>query len=229
VPKFLLSSIGRKLIAAITGLGLLGFLLGHLAGNLQMFIGQDAVNAYAVTLKDLGPILLAMRAGILAFALVHIVLTLKIAAENKAARPEAYAAGGRVQSRASTRSMTLTGLVLIAFVLYHLAHFTWGLTHPEHSQLLDATGRHDVYSMVVMGFQQPLIAGLYVVAMVLLGLHLAHAGSSVFQTLGFKHARTCAVMSRVGPVLGVLLAAGYISIPLGVWFGIIALPAGVTP
>jgi len=229
VPKFLLSSIGRKLIAAITGLGLLGFLLGHLAGNLQMFVGQDAVNAYAVALKNLGPILLVLRGGILAMALLHIVITLKIALENKAARPEAYAASGRVQSRAATRSMTLTGLVLLAFVLYHLAHFTWGLTHPEHAELHDAMGRHDVYSMVVMGFQQPLVAGLYVVAMVLLGLHLAHAGSSVFQTLGFKDARTCAVMSRLGPALGIVLAAGYISIPLGVWSGIIALPPGVMP
>lgn len=229
MPTFLQSSIGRKLVAAITGIGLLGFLLGHLAGNLQMFIGQDAVNPYAAGLHDLGPLLWALRLGILAFALVHVVVTLKLAAENRAARPQAYAASGRVQSKTATRSMTLTGLLLLAFVLYHLAHFTWGLTHPEHAALRDALGRHDVYSMVVLGFQQPLLAGLYVVAMLLLGLHLAHAGSSVFQTFGLSSASENAFLRAVGPLLGTVLAAGYISIPLGVWFGVVALPPGVAP
>jgi len=222
------SSIGRKLVVALTGLGLVGFLLGHLLGNLQIFGGPEPLNAYAQTLRNLGPALWVVRLGLLAVAAVHVVVALQLAAENRAARGGRYEVERRLAASAGSRSMLLTGLVVVAFVLYHLAHYTWQVVHPEFAGRLDAAGRHDVYSMVVGSFQQPLIAGLYALAVVLLGLHLSHGVSSVFQTLGFRHPRYEQALARVGPAFGALVAAGYLSIPLAVQAGIVALPPGVT-
>jgi succinate dehydrogenase / fumarate reductase cytochrome b subunit len=134
-----------------------------------------------------------------------------------------------VQITPAARGMLLTGLVILAFVAYHLAHFTWGLTHPEHYALRDAEGRQDVYSMIILGFRQPLVCGLYMAAVLLLGLHLVHGVSSVFQTLGWNHPRCESLLSAVGPVLGTLIALGYVSIPGGVLLGYVTLPSGVSP
>jgi succinate dehydrogenase / fumarate reductase cytochrome b subunit len=223
------TSLGRKLVVALTGLLLLGFVVAHLLGNLQVFLGQEAVNAYALTLKELGPALWVMRFGLIATALVHVILSAQLAAANRAARPVRYRGSGNVQITPAARGMLLTGLVILAFVAYHLAHFTWGLTHPEHYALRDAEGRQDVYSMIILGFRQPLVCGLYMAAVLLLGLHLVHGVSSVFQTLGWNHPRCESLLSAVGPVLGTLIALGYVSIPGGVLLGYVTLPSGVSP
>ncbi len=221
------SSIGRKLVVALTGLALVGFLAAHLAGNLQVFGGQEPLNTYAQALRDSGPVLWVARLGLLALALAHVLLALRLQAENSAARGSAYAVRQRRVAAPAARSMLLTGLMVVAFVLYHLAHYTWHVAHPEFAGRLDAAGRPDVYSMVVGSFQQPLITGVYVVALVLLGLHLSHGVSSVFQTLGFRNPRYETVLARVGPAFGTLVAAGYLSIPLAVQAGLVALPPGV--
>jgi succinate dehydrogenase / fumarate reductase, cytochrome b subunit len=158
---------------------------------------------------------------------VHVGLALQIAAENRAARPERYAVAGRVQSTASARSMVLTGLMIAAFVIYHLAHFTWGLAHPEFSGRLDAHGRPDVYSMVVASFQQWPIALLYGVAMVLLGLHLSHGATSIFQTFGWNHPKYNRAFAAFGPVVAIAIVAGNVAIPLACLLGLVKLPAGV--
>jgi succinate dehydrogenase / fumarate reductase, cytochrome b subunit len=227
-PARLASSIGKKLIVALTGLALLLFLLAHLAGNLQVFAGQEALNAYSEGLRQLGPLLWVARVGLIAVALLHVVLSLQLAAESRAAGGRPYAVAGRVQTKLSTRSMVLTGVLILLFVLYHLAHYTWGLAHPEYSARHDAAGRHDVYSMVVGSFSQAWIAGPYVVAMLLMGLHVSHGASSFFQTLGWRHPRREKALALLGPVLGGLLAAGYIAIPVAVQLGVVALPAGVS-
>jgi len=223
------TSIGRKLVVAITGILLLGFLVAHLAGNLQIFLGRDAINGYGVKLHSLGPLLWILRVGLIVTALAHVVLTVQIAAENRVARPVRYRQGGRVQTTLPARSMTLTGLMVLAFVLFHLAHFTWGLTHPQYSHLLDPQSRPDVYSMMVLGFQQPAIAGTYMLAMLLLGLHLIHGLNSIWQTLGFNHPRWNGILLATGPLLGVLITGGYMAMPAAVLAGIIRLPPGVTP
>jgi len=222
------SSIGRKLIVAATGVALIGFVLAHLAGNLQVFRGQDALDGYAEGLRRLGPLLWALRFGLLALAVAHVVLTLQLAAANRAARGSRYAVTRSVQATPAARSMLVTGVMLLLFVIYHLAHFTWGRAHPEFSGRLDPAGRPDVYSMLVGSFGRPWIAAPYVVAMVLLGLHLSHGVSSVFQTLGWRGPRTEKLVARLGPTLGAIVAAGYISIPLAVQMGVIGLPPGVT-
>jgi succinate dehydrogenase / fumarate reductase cytochrome b subunit len=224
----LTSSIGKKLIAAVSGLLLLGFLVAHVAGNLQVFAGQDRLNAYAVSLRHLGPLLLALRLGLLATALVHVWITLQIARENREARGSAYAVVKPLQARTSTRSMLLTGVMLLLFALYHLMHFTWHKVHTEFSGRLDAQGRPDVYSMLVGSFHEPAIVVPYVVAMILLGLHLSHGISSFFQTMGWRHPRREKLLAAVGPALGTLIAAAYISIPLAVQAGLVTLPPGVS-
>jgi succinate dehydrogenase / fumarate reductase cytochrome b subunit len=223
------TSLGRKLVVALSGLGLLGFVIAHLIGNLQIFLGQEAINAYALGLKQLGPILWVARFGLIATALVHVILSVQLAAANRAARPVRYRGSGNVQITPAARGMLLTGLVVLAFVGYHLAHLTWGLTHPEHYALRDAAGRQDVYSMMILSFRQPLVAGLYMVAVLLLGLHLVHGISSLLQTVGLNHPRYNGLMQAVGPLLGTLIALGYVTIPGAVLLGYLSLPAGVAP
>jgi succinate dehydrogenase / fumarate reductase cytochrome b subunit len=227
-PK-LSSSLGAKLVVAITGVMLLGFLVAHLVGNLQIFLGRDAINGYAVGLRELGPVLWIARVGLIFVAIVHVALTVQMAATNRLARPVRYRATGRIQTTLQARTMTLTGLMILAFVGFHLAHLTWGLTHPEHARLRDPEGRPDVYSMMVLGFQQPAISATYLIAIVLLGLHLMHGLSSVWQTLGINSPRWEATIAATGPVLGTLIVGGYLAIPAAVLAGIIRLPPGVTP
>jgi len=225
------SSVGRKMVVAVTGLALLGFVIGHMAGNLQMFLGQDALNSYAALLKSKPGLLWGARLGLLAFVGAHIVLALKLAAENKAARPGGYAAHASIQSTANARTMTLTGLMIVAFVVYHLAHLTWGVTNPaDHAlveTLADGTTRPDVFSAVVLGFQNPLIAGAYVVAMVLLGLHIGHGIQSVFQTLGLTSSHSRGTFQKLGAGLTWLIVIGNCAMPIAVLAGVITLPEGV--
>ena len=215
------SSLGRKMIVALTGLGLVGFVLGHMAGNLQVFLGREALNAYAQGLKDLGALLWVARIGLLVMFVVHVALAIKLNAENRAARPQRYARVGYVQATPAVKSMVLTGLMVLLFVAYHLAHFTFGVVHPEHAGLpLDAAGRHDVYGMVVAGFGNPLVAGLYIAAMALLALHLRHGVQSVFQTLGLRGKSYEQLIQRTSVGLAALVFVGNTSIPLTILLGL---------
>mgnify|MGYP005994152891 CR=1 FL=1 len=224
------TSLGRKMIVAITGLGLLGFVIVHMLGNLQVFAGQEALNAYAAQLHSLGPVLWVARLGLLAMGAVHIGLALRLAAENKAARPVAYAHQGRVQSTSAARLMTISGLTILAFLLFHLAHFTWGWTHPEHKELVetlaDGTTRPDVYSMVVLGFQSPFVSVLYMAAMGLLGWHILHGVQSVAQTLGLQSPKHRDIITKAGYGLAALLVVGNTIMPLACLLRIVDLPDG---
>ncbi len=230
--RSLQSSLGKKFLVAVTGLALLGFVVTHMLGNLQIFLGRDALNAYAAQLKALGGLLWVARAGLLAFFVVHVATAIRISLENRAARPVRYAVDPGIQRTVSARGMLVTGLTVFAFVLYHLAHFTWGWVmtdaHMLTETLADGTTRHDVFSMVVAGFQQPLIALLYVAAMVLLGLHIRHGSWSFVQTLGLNHHKFAPAIRAAAAGLAWLIVLGNISMPLAVLFGAIGLPDGVT-
>jgi succinate dehydrogenase / fumarate reductase cytochrome b subunit len=225
------SSVGRKMIVALTGLALLGFVIAHMLGNLQVFLGPEALNAYAANLKSLGPVLWLMRGGLVVVFVMHVGLALRLAAENRAARPERYAHPGRVQSTSGARTMIVTGLMVLLFILYHLAHFTWGLTDPANFNIAEAlqtpTGpvnRHDVYSMVVLGFRQPLVSGLYLAAMACLALHLSHGVQSVFQSLGLNHPKYETCIRRLGIGLAWIIFLGNASMPVAVMAGLVDLP-----
>lgn len=230
--RSLQSSLGKKFLVAVTGLGLLGFVVVHMAGNLQIFAGRDALNTYAAQLKSLGPLLWIARGGLLAIFVGHVAMAIRLAAENKAARPVRYAVDPGIQRTVSARGMLVTGMTVLAFALYHLAHFTWGWVmtdaHMLTETLADGTTRHDVYSMVVASFQQPLIALLYVAAMVLLGLHIRHGAWSFIQTLGLTHHKLAPMLRSAAAGAAWLIVLGNISMPLAVLFGAVGLPDGVT-
>lgn len=225
-PAVLTSSIGSKILMALTGLALVLFILVHMAGNLQMFSGQDAMNNYGITLRKFGPLLWAVRLGLLAVALAHVIMSIRLWLQNRAARPSAYAFKNTVQASLASRTMIISGLIILGFLVYHLLHFTLGVTHPDDFALHDAQGRHDIYNMVVHGFQNPLVSGFYILAMVLLFSHLSHGASSFFQSLGWNPPRLNNFIKKFGPVVAWLICLGFVSVPLGVLLGIIKLAGG---
>jgi len=219
LQRFWASSIGAKLTMAVTGLLLFGFVVGHLAGNLAVYKGQDAVNHYAEFLHSKGALLWVVRLGLIAVALAHIVSGLRLARDNRAARPVPYAKQANLVSTRAARSMVLTGLTLTGYVLFHLAHFTWAWILTDHAHQVDAQGRHDVYAMVVQGFGEWWVSGLYLVAMVTLFFHLRHGIASFFQTIGFRHPRYLCCVEWLGTILSAVIFLGYASIPVACLLG----------
>ncbi|MCB1322654.1 MAG: succinate:quinone oxidoreductase, partial [Leptospiraceae bacterium] len=160
--KIFQSSIGRKTLMAVTGAALILFLFAHLSGNLLMFAGQDAMNNYAVSLREMGPLLWIARIGLLTIFVIHIGIGISLSIQNRRARPERYQYEKTIQASVASRFMIQTGLLLLFYLLYHLAHFTLGLAHEQYFHLVDTSGRHDVYSMVVLGFRQWYISLIYI-------------------------------------------------------------------
>ena len=222
LPKFFLSSIGRKVIMAVTGLGLVGFIVGHMLGNLQIFLGQDVYNSYAAFIKGMPEFLWASRIGLLGFVFLHIATGISLYRENKAARPEQYAYNNTVQASLSSRISLPTGIVILLFIIIHLAHFTVLAIYPEFANYHDANGRHDVYRMVIEGFSVAPYAWFYIAAMFCLGYHLNHGVSSVFQTLGLANDKLLANLKKASLGLSVIIVLGFISAPLAVQLGILS-------
>jgi succinate dehydrogenase / fumarate reductase cytochrome b subunit len=219
------ASIGRKLVAAATGAMLLAFLFGHLFGNLRIFQGPEALNSYAAWLQG-HPLLWVFRAGLLAAFLMHVYTTLTLARDNRAARPVAYRRYRPNATSFASRYTLLSGLVILSFVVYHLLHFTFGVIDAANTRLLDSQGLLVVYSSVVRSFRNPWIAGSYIAAMTLLGLHLWHGIASAFQTYGVHH-ESYETLIWVGSLaLIAMLIVGNCSIPILVLAGKLTL-AGV--
>jgi len=212
--SFYQSSIGKKWIVALTGVVLVGFVAGHMAGNLQVFLGQDAINLYAERLQSLGDLLWVIRGFLLLMIALHIATTVLLAVENAQARPQKYAVKTSVASTLGAKTMTVTGGIIIAFVVYHLLHFTAMSIHPEWKGWHDALGRHDVYSMVIVGFRDPLATLFYLIGVGLLCLHLSHGIQSFVQTLGGRTRNFAPLISAASPVIAGLIFLGYASIPV---------------
>ena len=223
---FASASIGKKVLVAATGIFLVGFVIGHMLGNLQIFLGQDAINTYAAALQALGPALWIIRLIMLTAAVVHIWVTVLLYFENRAARPVNYRVRKYVETGVSSRFMIYSGIGVFLFIGYHLMHYTMLITNPEYHNLTDSLGRHDVFSMMVLGFQNVVISGVYIVAMFLLSLHINHAAFSLFQTLGLCNDKWETRWKRVSLLLAILLFVGFVSIPAGVLSGIVTLPGG---
>ena len=221
LSKALSSTVGTKFMVAATGAVLAAFVLGHMAGNLQIFLGPDAFNTYAATLKGMPGPLWAARLGLLAALVLHIAGNIKLKNRNSAARPVDYAGRKPLRSTLYSRTMLLSGLILLAFIVYHLAHFTLGLVHPNYYTLTDAEGRHDVYSMVVLGFREPLVAIPYLAAMVLLFMHLAHGVASLFQTFGLRRPNWRDAIDGLGRLFAIVVVAGNIIIVVACLIGIV--------
>ena len=223
--RLLRTSIGKKLVMALTGLILVGFVVGHMIGNLKVFQGADSLNGYAAWLQG-NPLLWGIRLFMLAFFAVHILTALRLVLGNRAARPRAYAVRTSLQTNLAARTMALSGVLVLAFVIYHLLHLTVGVVQPETAGLIDSTGRPDIYSRVVLAFTNPWIAGLYGAGVLLVGVHLQHAISSLVRTLGFSHEGYHQAIDYAGTALALLVVAGFLAIPVAVQLGLVRLPGG---
>ena len=222
ISTFYRSSVGKKMIVAITGVILILFVVGHLLGNLQIFLGPDWINGYSQHLRDLGPLLWAIRIFLLAAVTIHIYATIQLAIENRCARPVPYIEKEHVKATFASRHMLMSGLIVLAFIIYHIAHFTVRVTDPRFALLkADPLNHYDVYSMMVYGFQSYLVSGFYVLGLFLLALHLSHGSSSFFQSLGLNDKKLAPRLALGGRIFAWLLFAGYTSIPIAILLGLI--------
>ncbi|MCW5970139.1 MAG: succinate dehydrogenase cytochrome b subunit [Blastocatellales bacterium] len=216
------SSLGRKYVMGVTGLLLFGFVIVHMAGNLQVFLGPGPINAYAEALKSNPLLLWGARAGLLFIAALHISSALGLASENRRARPVKYESGAPpIASSYAARTIVVSGIVLLAFIAFHLAHFTIGVVDPEYLEMRDFQGRHDVYRMVIAGFSNPAVSLFYILSMGLLCLHLSHGVSSSFQSLGLRNHKTIEFFKKAAWMVAVLVFLGNCSIPAAILTGII--------
>ena len=221
--RFCRSSIGRKIIVALTGAVMVLFLIGHLLGNLLLFAGPDAINAYAKKLHDLGPLLWIARLGLLAAVVLHIVATVQLTIANRAARPQAYGVDATRAATKSSRTMIWSGLTILAFLIYHLAHYTWGVANGYYDKANPrywlADDSHNVYQMIVDGFNWVPASLFYIVAMALLFRHLGHGVASMFQTLGLTTQKSRPLIECAGHALALALFAGNCLMPIAVLAG----------
>jgi succinate dehydrogenase / fumarate reductase cytochrome b subunit len=216
--RFYHSTIGKKWIVAITGAMMIGFLVGHMAGNLQIFEGRGAtieatkINQYAAFLKKEMMVLWLVRLILLSAVIAHVVTTIQLVRINKKARPVGYVQRDTYSSVAS-RMMFYGGLTLFLYIIYHILHFTTGTVHPELYE------PHDVYSNMVRSFQVWWISLIYIVAQAALFMHLYHGAVSLFQTMGVTNPRHLSVIKKGGIGLAVIICGGFISIPVAVLAG----------
>jgi succinate dehydrogenase / fumarate reductase cytochrome b subunit len=215
-PQFATSTIGRKYVMAVTGLGLVGFVVTHMAGNLLLFQGREAINEYGHFLHHFmhGWGLWIARAGLLAFVVLHIASAVSLAREELAARPVRYRQWKPRKSTYASRTMRWSGVIVLAFVVYHLLHFTFGSAHPDFVP-------GDVHHNMLVGFRAWPVALFYVVSMVLLGLHLRHGVWSLFQSLGVSHPRYLGMAKAAAAVIATVVVVGNVSFPLAVLFGLV--------
>lgn len=225
VPVFYRSSIGKKWIVALTGTILVAYVIGHLLGNLQIFIGRNQLNAYADFLHSHNVLLWLVRVVLIAAFVLHIVTTVKLAIENRAARPVRYAQKVDRAATIAGKTMIISGVILFCFVMFHLLHFTTQNVNPEFRTYHDAYGRHDVFKMMIAGFQNPLASGFYLVAMYLLRMHLSHGAQSILQTLGLNNQRLQGGLMIASRVFAWGIFIGYVSIPVAVLLGFLRPPA----
>lgn len=221
IISFYQSSIGKKWIVALTGLVLVGFVTGHMIGNLQIFLGQEPINKYATFLQGLGELLWVIRGVLFACLGLHIVTTVLLTIQNAAATPQKYAVTKSQAATIAAKTMAISGTIILAFLIFHLLHFTAQTIHPEWQGWHDAEGRHDVYSLVIVGFQNPLATGFYLLGVFLLCMHLSHGIQSFIQTLGLRSRKIADPLTTASPYLAGLLFLGYAAIPVASILGIL--------
>lgn len=211
------SSIGKKLVVALTGLVLVVFLAGHLSGNLLMYVGREAFNEYAHFLHTMlhGAGVWIARIGLLAMLVLHVVATICLTRQNRAAR-QPYEFKNTLQASKSSRMMIVSGLTILAFVIFHILHYTVRVDAG-----LAKLGETDPFGMVVLGFKNPLVVLFYVISMTLLCSHLTHGVASIFQTLGLRSKKAEGTIRQLSLLYSFAIWAGFISIPISVLAGII--------
>jgi succinate dehydrogenase / fumarate reductase cytochrome b subunit len=223
---FFRSSLGKKYVMAVTGLALLIFVIGHMLGNLQVFLGPNQINAYGNFLQTTPEVLWSARIGLLIMIVLHIWSAARLSAENRAARPVGYGEYQPVGSTYASRTMLMSGLIVFCFIIYHLLHYTVqvqavNLTGQSFITLHDPQHRHDIYRMIVLGFSNPFVSFFYLLGVGLLCFHLSHGVSSMIQSLGWRTEPVRTWIDRISLAGAVVLFLGYCSIPVAVLTGLL--------
>jgi succinate dehydrogenase / fumarate reductase cytochrome b subunit len=209
--RFYQAAAGKKVVMALTGVILFGYVLAHMLGNLQVFEGPEALNSYAHFLHSHEGALWVARSILLLSVVLHIVASVQLWVLNNKARPVAYVRKADVPTSYAARTMKWSGLIIAAFVIFHVLHLTTGDIVPLQAAPADSP---DAYDNVIMGFQHPAIAIFYIVAVLLLCMHLYHGLWSLFQSLGISHPRYTPGLKRFAAIFAIVVAIGYISIPV---------------
>ena len=216
------TTIGKKVAMAVSGLIVVGWLFAHMLGNISIFAGREAVNHYAALLRENPPILWGQRLVLIAALGVHIHAAFALWARNSDARPRAYYQRKDQATNYAALTMRYGGLLLISFLIYHIAHLTLG----ETSHLGYEFNPHDVYNNVVLGFSNPIVAGAYLLAQCALAMHLYHGIWSLTQTLGADHPKYNGLRSGAAIVGTLIIVLGFVSIPISVQTGVLQPIAG---
>ena len=219
--RFYDAPIGKKAVMAVTGVILVGYVLAHLLGNLQIYSSNPAqINGYAAFLHNpnTAVALWTARAILLLAVILHIVASVQLFAQNRAARPVAYYKKDDVPSNYAARTMIWSGPIVAAFVIFHILHLTVGAVLPTREIALN---QPDVRYNVISGFQNFAVSGFYIFAMILLCMHLYHGLWSMFQSLGISHPRYTPKLKKFAAILAILIAIGNCSIPIAVMTGLL--------
>ncbi len=215
-PSFWASTVGKKIVMAVTGVLMFGFVIAHLAGNLQVYEGPAKLNAYGAFLHSIGELLWPARIILLIAITLHIIATVQLALLKNRARPIGYSRKQAINSSYASRTMYWSGPIVLAFIIFHLLHLTAGYIHPGAAYI-----EGDVYHNVVSGFQVWWVSASYIIAICLLGLHLRHGLWSMFQSVGILQSQHTVLLKQAAWVIALLIVLGYISIPISVLLGLV--------
>jgi succinate dehydrogenase / fumarate reductase cytochrome b subunit len=210
--SFYSNTIGKKVVMAVTGIILFGFIIGHMAGNLQFFLGPEKLDAYAENLRHVPALLWGVRSVLLVAVILHIASSISLARLHRAARPVGYVRKKNVGSTYASRTMYWSGPIILAFLIYHLLHMTFGTVHPHFQDLRP-------YENLVIGFSNPIVSIAYIVSIVLLGMHLYHGLWSMFQTLGVAYPRYSPGLRGAAKLVAFLIVVGFIAVPIAILAG----------
>lgn len=211
------STIGKKVVMAVTGLVGIGFVIGHMTGNLLVFQGQEAIDAYAASLREIGggTVLWAVRAVLVAAVILHVVAAFQLTRRKQAARPQSYEKSEPQVSTWASRTIRIGGVFLLVWLVFHILHFTVGTVHPDFVHLRP-------FHNLTSAFSNPFVVAVYLVAMVFLALHLYHGAWASMRTLGIFKGSAHPLQRRLPTIIAIVLALGFSAVPLAILFGIIA-------
>jgi succinate dehydrogenase / fumarate reductase cytochrome b subunit len=216
VRRFLASTVGKKVLMAVSGFAGIGFVLVHMVGNLQMFVpagAGQAMHDYAVGLRELGPLLWIARIGLLVAVVVHVVLAAQLTLLNRAARPVAYARRKGQATTLGARTMRVGGVLLLGFIVFHILDMTFGVWHPRFVHL-------DPYNNLRIGFERWWAVALYVIAVLFLGLHLYHGAWASWRTVGARRAGDRPMHRPIAFALALVVTLGMVAIPIAAAAGL---------
>jgi succinate dehydrogenase / fumarate reductase cytochrome b subunit len=224
VPPLYRTTVGKKMLMAVSGLVLVGFVFAHMVGNLKIFLGRTELDRYADGLRTLGQpifpfgsVLWALRTLVFAAFVVHIAFAIQLSLRSRRAREIRYERTEHVAADFPAVTMRWGGVFIALFVIFHLANFTWGNIHPNYTFVRGA-----VYNNVVGTFKQWWMTLIYLLMMVALALHLFHGTWSMFQTLGWNNRRWNSTVRAVTAALSIIIFVGFISVPIAVYSGVVS-------